>query len=483
MTRVVFAVLLVAAFGMFAWTVRRFARLIFSARPQDRTDRVRERIDSVMRFFFGQKKVVEKTTLPSKRWPRFVSAMGSKYHFFIFWGFLLITIGSVETLIQGLFPSFSLALVLGETVASALYTVIDFFCGLVLAIIAFAFFRRIVLQPRLIPFTRDAAAILGAIALLMISYFGMRFGGAGVVQIAWWVHVVILLAFLNYLLYSKHSHIIAALPQHLLPQPRPARRAAQAEHGSRRHGGDRRRPGLEGLHLEVAARRLRLHGVRALHELLPRLQHRQAAVAHAGRPRPARRPSLPHARPRPARRAAGTLPARRVPRGPARRGREAADRRPHDRGGAVGLHHLRRLPGGLPGLHRPAREDPADAPEPGAGAGEGARPISRARSPTSNATATPWGIGADKRMDWAEGMDVPTLDDKPDAEYLLWVGCAGAFDDRIKKQTRALVDVMREGGVDFAVLGPGGRLLGRSRRAAPATRCSTRCRRSRTSRR
>ena len=65
----------------------------------------------------------------------------------------------------------------------------------------------------------------------------------------------------------------------------------------------------------------------------------------------------------------------------------------------------------------------------------------------------PWGIGADKRMDWADGMDVPTLDDHPDAEYLLWVGCAGAFDDRIKKQTRALVEVMREGGVDFAVLG------------------------------
>jgi Fe-S oxidoreductase len=65
----------------------------------------------------------------------------------------------------------------------------------------------------------------------------------------------------------------------------------------------------------------------------------------------------------------------------------------------------------------------------------------------------PWGIGADKRMDWAEGMNVPTLDDRPDAEYLLWVGCAGAFDDRIKKQTRALVEVMREGGVDFAVLG------------------------------
>ena len=65
----------------------------------------------------------------------------------------------------------------------------------------------------------------------------------------------------------------------------------------------------------------------------------------------------------------------------------------------------------------------------------------------------PWGLGADKRMDWAAGKDVPTLDDKPDAEYLLWVGCAGAYDDRVKKQTLALVDILKEGGVDFAVLG------------------------------
>jgi Fe-S oxidoreductase len=69
----------------------------------------------------------------------------------------------------------------------------------------------------------------------------------------------------------------------------------------------------------------------------------------------------------------------------------------------------------------------------------------------------PWGIGADKRMDWANARGaerpVPTLDDRPDAEYLLWVGCAGAYDDRIKKQTLALVDILEEGGVDFAVLG------------------------------
>jgi Fe-S oxidoreductase len=65
----------------------------------------------------------------------------------------------------------------------------------------------------------------------------------------------------------------------------------------------------------------------------------------------------------------------------------------------------------------------------------------------------PWGLGADRRMDWAEGHSVPTLDEHPDAEWLLWVGCAGAYDDRLKKQTLALVDILRQAGISFAVLG------------------------------
>ena len=99
------------------------------------------------------------------------------------------------------------------------------------------------------------------------------------------------------------------------------------------------------------------------------------------------------------------------------------------------------------------KHDPGDAAQPGAAAGEGPAPTWPAPSRTSSRTATPGASARDKRMDWAAGKDVPTLDDKPDAEYLLWVGCAGAYDDRIKKQTLALVDILKEGGVDFAVLG------------------------------
>src|SRR5690606_32132145 len=65
----------------------------------------------------------------------------------------------------------------------------------------------------------------------------------------------------------------------------------------------------------------------------------------------------------------------------------------------------------------------------------------------------PWGLPAEDRMKWADGLDVPTLADKPDAEYLLFVGCAGAYSDISKKTTRALVSVLHAAKVDFAVLG------------------------------
>src|SRR5665213_2311856 len=202
MRRALFAVLLVAAFGMFTWTVRRFARMILAGRPEGRFDDPDARVDSVLRYFFGQKKVIEQTTIPAKRWPRFVSALGSKYHFLIFWGFIFITVGTVETIVGGLFPSFSWQALLGQTVGHALSLVIDAFSLVVLVLVVFAFFRRIVLQPRLIPMSRDAAAILGAIGLLMLTYFGMRRLDGAAAEVCWWTHVVILLAFLNYLLLS-----------------------------------------------------------------------------------------------------------------------------------------------------------------------------------------------------------------------------------------------------------------------------------------
>ena len=68
--------------------------------------------------------------------------------------------------------------------------------------------------------------------------------------------------------------------------------------------------------------------------------------------------------------------------------------------------------------------------------------------------SNPWGISSSYRSDWADGLDIPLmgdLEEKPD--YLFWVGCAGSFDDRQKKVSRAFAKIMREADVSFAILG------------------------------
>ena len=72
--------------------------------------------------------------------------------------------------------------------------------------------------------------------------------------------------------------------------------------------------------------------------------------------------------------------------------------------------------------------------------------------------ANPWGMAEDRRADWITELDfeVPVVDGKigAEVEYLFWVGCAGALDDRAKKTTKAIAELLHTAGVTFAVLGP-----------------------------
>ncbi|MTV50747.1 4Fe-4S dicluster domain-containing protein [Heliobacillus mobilis] len=79
----------------------------------------------------------------------------------------------------------------------------------------------------------------------------------------------------------------------------------------------------------------------------------------------------------------------------------------------------------------------------------------------------PWGIGWAKRADWLGDLDVPQmgeLDDPAEVEYLYWVGCAGSFDERNKKVSRALVKILQSAGVTFAILGAEEKCCGDSAR-------------------
>ena len=71
----------------------------------------------------------------------------------------------------------------------------------------------------------------------------------------------------------------------------------------------------------------------------------------------------------------------------------------------------------------------------------------------------PWGVGASGREDWTDALDfdipraTPGTELPDDIEYLFWTGCAGAVDDRSKKISRAIAQLLHDAGVGFAILG------------------------------
>ncbi len=76
-------------------------------------------------------------------------------------------------------------------------------------------------------------------------------------------------------------------------------------------------------------------------------------------------------------------------------------------------------------------------------------------------TANPWGVPQSERAAWADGLDVRVVAEGEHApEYLYWVGCAGAFDDRAKAISRAVVQLLQRAEVSFAILGPRERCTG-----------------------
>ena len=84
----------------------------------------------------------------------------------------------------------------------------------------------------------------------------------------------------------------------------------------------------------------------------------------------------------------------------------------------------------------------------------------------------PWGMSARARLDWAKGLPFEVkvwgqdVENLSEVDYLFWVGCAGAYEDRAKKTTRAVAELLDTAGVSFAVLGDGEACTGDAARRA-----------------
>ncbi len=64
----------------------------------------------------------------------------------------------------------------------------------------------------------------------------------------------------------------------------------------------------------------------------------------------------------------------------------------------------------------------------------------------------PWGLAPAERLKWAEGLDVPVLEEGKRVEYLYWVGCSASYDRRNQNIARSVVKILKKAGVSFAVM-------------------------------
>jgi Fe-S oxidoreductase len=217
-------ILTVLAFGVFGWRVSRLIKLIRQGRYEDRFDNPGRRLIHALKHVLLQPRIFNER------------AIGLP-HFLIFWGFVIYATCFNWNLLRGLFPFIPIPYPEQLRIVGLF---LELFSVLVLISLLVAAGRRMFFPPPHLHLSFDANVILVLIGLLMLStLFGSGFrivaeGGhgsawapfgtllskafasvppekAGRLAIAmWWLHMALVLAFLVYLPYSKHLHLLAS---------------------------------------------------------------------------------------------------------------------------------------------------------------------------------------------------------------------------------------------------------------------------------
>ncbi len=442
----VLALAAIFGFGAFFWRAWRLYRYLRLGRNEDRTKHMWRRLRDELVVYLGQRKLLKR--------PYRVRGLG---HALIYWGFLVITYGTTDLLLSGIF-----GLRMPGTESGAYVWMLDLFAVAVLTAVIVATVRRVFAPPPRMHVALDGYVILGLIGLLMVSLLtfenagaaagllragqtrpplatlvAIPWGGAAsaVYAGAWWIHVLGVLAFAAYLPRSKHLHIVTTLPNVFFRSQRP--RGA--------------------LDLVDKIEERETFGAASLRDLSWKQLLDGYTCTECGRCSD-QCPALATGKPLDPQRIVLDIRDQLLREGP-RLAAGAADR-------------------GTP----PARVTPAKTEELWActtcagcieacpvtiehidkivdmrrwlAMNEGDVPPEAQRALTNIERAgNPWGQPPDTRADWAKGMDVPTFAEKPDAEWLYFVGCAASFDGRNQKVARAVVEVLRAAGVSFAILG------------------------------
>src|SRR6266511_3140912 len=489
MSPVLTAALLIVGLAVFAFTMLRRIAPLGALRREVRIDRMGERIRRLLAFGFGQKRLVD----PEERVPGVL-------HVLIFAAFLVLALRTITLFGMGFSETFHLPFLSDQSTLGRAYLFVKdvVVLGALVGVAGFLW-RRLVTKPDRVTLSREGVVILLFIAGLMVTE--MAFDGAqhvvalgraprGIVYLAegvrapdrpvydllaparslavlayasagvkagtlsldtvalvgaisLWLHLALILVFLNVLPYGKHFHIITALPNVLFARlpPAAALRKLDLEAEDVSFGAatvkDLSWKEAWDVYSCTECGRCQTHcptyvtGKPLSHKEVNRaIRHHLAAVAPdltavARAKDPAARET-----------AAAKLP----------RITEVIPPETFWACTTCGWCETACpvLIENVPRLVDMRRHDVLV---------ESAFPDEASRVFKGIETqGNPWGIGSNKRTDWCEDLAIPRVGDG-EFEWLFFVGCAGAFDDRQKKVSRAIVKILREAKVSFAILG------------------------------
>ncbi|HXH19177.1 MAG TPA: heterodisulfide reductase-related iron-sulfur binding cluster [Chitinophagales bacterium] len=494
-SQIVFTLLLVASFSAFGYTFMKIMRVLRSAKKVSRFDKTGERILTTLLVAFGQSKILRKP-------------FAGFLHAIVWWGFLVITVGTIEMMIDGVAgterllsfmgPVYSLITASGELFAAAILIAVILFLG-----------RRYLIKtkrfiaPEMKPASRlDATVILLLIFLLMVSLLLMNIGYiqsrnpyhgyfpvselllplfgsfnlyafSAMTHVNWWLHITLVLVFLNILPYSKHFHVIMAVPNVFLSRLEPKAKLNTMESITKEVKSlldPNVNPYATPAEAGVAPEKF---GIKDVTDVTWKHILDSYTCTECGRCTEVC-PANNTGKKLSPRKLFIDLRKRVTEAGPdfiagRSNGHPAASNRQLVSNAFISEEELwacttcmaciQECPVSID--HVPFIVDMR-------------RNLVMEESKVSSDLAVmfsnienngaPWAFSPDDRFNWAQGLDVPVMAEvqaRGEApEILFWVGCSGSFDDRSKSITVAFAKILKQAGVKFAVLGKEERCTG-----------------------
>ncbi len=452
-----FVLATLVAVGAVAWSLNRKLRLVLAGKGGVALDRWGERVKGLLVYAIGQKRM-------------FAEPLAGVMHALIFWGFLVFSVRSISMVVEGFTAGWELPFL--HTPAGFAYLLTkDIFAVLVLAGVAVAAWRRAVTKPARLELSFDAWVILGFIATLMVTDLladgariafgspgpwawtpvsalvgGWLAGSAGetlrtVYASSWWVHLLALYAFANYLPYSKHFHVYTSLPNVLLRPLESAGRLAKMDLENIEDGAtfgaakvtDFTWKQLLDLYTCTECGRCTVVCPTTLtgkalkpKDLTIDLRDHLNASSHEILGDPGEKPRVP------SRELPGDVISADVI-------WDCTTCRWCEEACPLFISYVDKIVE----MRRNFVLDKADFPEEANIAFRG-----------MEVNGNPWQLPQETRGDWAQGLNVPLAAEGGDFEYLFWVGCAGSYEDAGKRTSQALAKLLKAAGVSFAILGP-----------------------------